>query len=107
MIKNKQVYVGLSVDILHEGHLNILNKAAKLGKVTVGLLTDEAILTYKDLPHFDFESRKKILQNFKQISKIVPQNTLDYTENLFKLKPDYVVHGDDWKKGFKKKLEHK
>ena len=103
MIKNKQVYVGLSVDILHEGHLNILNKAAKLGKVTVGLLTDEAILTYKDLPHFDFESRKKILQNFKQISKIVPQNTLDYTENLFKLKPDYVVHGDDWKKGVQKK----
>ncbi len=103
MIKNKQVYVGLSVDILHEGHLNILNKAAKLGKVTVGLLTDDAILTYKDLPHFDFESRKKILQNFKQISKIVPQNTLDYTENLFKLKPDYVVHGDDWKKGVQKK----
>ena len=106
-MKYKEVYVGLSVDILHEGHLNILNKAAKLGKVTVGLLTDEAILTYKDLPHFDFENRKKILQNFKQISKIVPQHSLDYTQNLLKLKPDYVVHGDDWKKGIQQKTRAK
>ena len=101
--KNKKVYVALSVDFLHEGHLNILKKASKYGQITVGLLTDKAVASYKALPVLDFEKRKLIVKNIKNVNKIVPQDTLDYTKNLKSIKPDYVVHGDDWKKGFQKK----
>ncbi len=102
--KNKKVYVALSVDFLHEGHLNILKTAAKYGQVIVGLLTDKAIASYKSLPVLDYEKRKVIVKNIKNVHKIVPQDTLDYTKNLKVIKPDYVVHGDDWKKGFQKKI---
>ena len=93
----KKVYVGMSADIVHPGHLNILNKANELGEVTVGVLTDEAIATYKRLPYMNYEQRAEIVSNLKQVSKVVPQKTLDYTSNLIDLKPDFVVHGDDWK----------
>ena len=102
--KNKKVYVALSVDFLHEGHLNILKTASKYGQIIVGLLTDKAIASYKTLPVLDFEKRKVIVKNIKNVYKIVPQDTLDYTKNLKSIKPDYVVHGDDWKKGFQKKI---
>jgi phosphoenolpyruvate mutase len=102
--KIKKVYVALSIDFLHEGHLNILNTAAKYGQVIVGLLTDKAIASYKSLPVLDFEKRKVIVKNIKNVHKIVPQDTLDYTKNLKVIKPDYVVHGDDWKKGFQKNI---
>jgi len=105
--KNKKVYVALSVDFLHKGHLNILKTAAKYGQVIVGLLTDKAIASYKSLPVLDFEKRKVIVGNIKNVHKIVPQETLDYTKNLKAIKPDYVVHGDDWKKGFQKKIRAK
>jgi len=94
-----QVYVGMSADIIHPGHLNIINEAAKLGPVTVGVLTDEAIASYKRLPYLSFEQRKMIVENLVGVSKVVPQETLDYVPNLKKFKPDYVVHGDDWKTG--------
>ena len=102
--KNKKVYVALSVDFLHEGHLNILKTASKYGQITVGLLTDKAIASYKSLPVLDFEKRKVIVKNIKYVNKIIPQDTLDYTKNLKIIKPDYVVHGNDWKKGFQKKI---
>ena len=101
-MKKKNCYVGLSADILHEGHINILKIANKLGDVTVGLLTDDAISSYKSIPYLNFKQRKIILQNIKYVKNVIPQNTLDYVENLKKLKPDYVVHGDDWKKGVQK-----
>ncbi len=107
MIKKKIVYVGLSADILHEGHINILNIAYKYGKVIVGLLTDEAIATYKKLPHLNFNQRKIVLKNIKYVDKVIPQTTLDYTKNLKLIKPDYVVHGDDWRKGIQKKTRDK
>lgn len=100
--KRKKIYVGLSADILHEGHINILKKAKSLGHVTVGLLTDEAITTYKKLPHLTFHQREIVLKNIKMVDKVVPQTTLDYRPNLIKYKPDFVVHGDDWKSGIQK-----
>ena len=103
MITKKKVYVGLAVDIIHEGHINILKEASKLGEVTVGLLTDEAIASYKNIPYLDFKRRKIVIQNIKYVKKVIPQNTLDYVPNLNLLKPDYVVHGDDWKYGVQKK----
>ena len=98
----KKVYIGLAADIMHEGHINILKVGYNLGEVTVGLLTDKAIATYKKLPHLTYSQRKIILENLKFVKKVIPQNTLDYRPNLKILKPDFVVHGDDWKKGIQK-----
>lgn len=94
-----KVYVGMSADLLHPGHINILKEAAKLGEVTVGLLTDSAIASYKRLPYLTYEQRKIIVENVKGVREVVPQNTLDYTENLRECRPNVVVHGDDWKSG--------
>ena len=98
----KIVYVGLSVDIIHEGHINILKTAYKFGDVIVGLLTDEAIASYKNIPYLNYERRKIIVQNIRYVKKVIPQNTLSYIPNLNLIKPDYVVYGDDWKKGVQK-----
>lgn len=103
MKKNKIAYVPLAVDILHTGHLNIINTAKKYGKVVVGLLSDSAISEYKDLPTLDYEERYKIIKSLKNVEKIIKQNTWDYSEILENLKPDFFVHGDDWKKGIQKK----
>ncbi len=99
----KKVYVGLSVDIIHEGHINILKIASKYGDVIVGLLTDEAIASYKNIPYLNYNRRKIIVQNIKYVKKVIPQNTLSYVPNLNLIRPDFVVHGDDWKKGVQKK----
>jgi len=102
MKKLKTVYVGLSADILHKGHINILKIANSYGSVCVGLLTDQAIASYKNIPYLDYEKRKIVLENIRYVKKVIPQNTLDYVENLKLIKPDYVVHGDDWKTGVQK-----
>ena len=99
----KKVYVGLAVDIIHDGHINILKTAHKYGEVIVGLLTDEAIASYKNIPYLDYKRRKIIIENIKYVKKVIPQKTLDYVPNLKIIKPHYVVHGDDWKKGIQKK----
>ena len=92
----------MSADIIHPGHLNIIKEGAKLGKVTVGVLTDKAIASYKRLPYLDYEQRKIIVENIKNVDRVIPQNTLDYVSNLLLEKPDFVVHGDDWKEGTQK-----
>ena len=102
MKKLKTVYVGLSADILHKGHINILKIANSYGSICVGLLTDQAIASYKNIPYLDYEKRKIVLENIRYVKKVIPQNTLDYVENLKLIKPDYVVHGDDWKTGVQK-----
>ena len=103
MKKNKIVYVGLSADILHTGHINILKTAKKYGDVVVGLLTDKAIASYKNIPTLNFKQREIILKNIKFVKRVMPQETLDYRPNLKKIKPHFVVHGDDWKKGVQAK----
>ncbi|MDO8676876.1 MAG: phosphoenolpyruvate mutase [Candidatus Azambacteria bacterium] len=100
--KTKVVYVAMSADLLHPGHLYNINKAKKLGRVVVGLLTDGAIASYKRVPFLTYEQRKIVIKNVKGVDAVVPQTTLDYTMNLRRLKPDYVVHGDDWKTGIQK-----
>ncbi len=99
----KKVYVGMSADLIHPGHLNILKTASELGQVSVGVLTDSAIASYKRLPYMSYEQRAEIVSNLKTVHEVLPQSTLDYTENLKALKPDYVVHGDDWKDGVQQK----
>ncbi|KXI27912.1 phosphoenolpyruvate mutase [Paraglaciecola hydrolytica] len=104
---SKVVYVGMSADLVHPGHLNILKEAAKLGSVTVGLLTDQAIASYKRVPFMEFEQRKLVIESIKGVDRVVAQTTLDYSPNLELLKPDYVVHGDDWREGVQKKTRQK
>jgi len=103
----KKVYVAMSADLIHPGHLNIISEAKKLGRVIVGLLTDNAIASYKRLPHLSFEQRKIIVENLVGVSEVIAQETLDYVPNLQKIKPDYVVHGDDWKTGTQQKTREK
>jgi phosphoenolpyruvate mutase len=100
----KIVYVPLAADILHEGHLNILRIASNYGKVIVGLLTDAAIIQYKNLPFFDYDQRFKIVSNLKFVDKVVPQDSWNYRLILNSIKPDFFVHGDDWKKGVQSKI---
>ena len=106
-MKKKIAYVTMAVDFLHEGHLNVLNKAASLGDVVVGLLTDEAVVSYKKFLNLNYQERKKLLKNFSFIKNIIPQETLDYSKNLQKIKPDFVVHGDDWKVGYQNLIRKK
>jgi len=106
-MRKKTAYVGIAGDILHKGHINILKTASKYGEVTVGLLTDKAIASYKRIPFLNYKNRELILKNLKFVNKVIPQNTLDYTENLNKIMPDFVVHGSDWKMGVQKKIRDK
>ena len=99
----KTVYIAISADILHHGHINLIKKASEYGDLIVGVLTDEAIATYKRFPVLDYEQRTFIIENINGVKKVVPQETLDYSENLKKYKPDFVFHGDDWKEGIQSK----
>ena len=101
---SKSVYVAMSADLVHPGHLNVIRKAGELGDVTIGLLTDSAIASYKRLPYMTFEQRKEVVENLKGVHRVVAQETLDYVPNLMKLKPDFVVHGDDWRQGVQKEV---
>ena len=94
----KKVYIAFSLDIIHHGHINLINNAKKYGSVTVGLLTDSAIATHKKLPLLNYIQRKKILNSISGIDKIVKQHEWDYSSNILKYKPDIMLHGDDWKK---------
>lgn len=102
-MSEKLVYVGMSADIIHPGHLNIIHEASKLGRVVVGVLTDAAIASYKRLPYLNYDQRALVVSNLKGVSEVIPQTTLDYRPNLRQLKPDYVMHGDDWKTGVQQK----
>jgi phosphoenolpyruvate mutase len=105
--KSKKVYIGMSADLIHQGHLNVIAEGCKLGQVIIGLLTDEAIASYKRLPLIAFNERKLIVENLKGVEKVVPQTSLDYVSNLKAIKPDYVVHGDDWKTGIQKEIRQR
>lgn len=107
MIDRKKVYVGMSADIIHPGHLNIIHEAQKLGYMTVGVLTDAAISSYKRLPYLNYEQRSLIVKNLKGVEEVIPQSTLDYVPNLELLRPDFVVHGDDWKEGVQKETRQR
>lgn len=99
----KTVYVGMSADIVHHGHINILDEARKHGRVIVGLLTDRAIASYKRVPLLTWEQRRIIVENLKGVDEVVPQEELDYVPNLRKYRPDVVVHGTDWREGIQQR----
>ena len=98
MVK-KTVYVGISGDFIHHGIINIIEQAACYGEVIVGCLTDAAITEFKPLPILSFQDRKRVLENIKGVSKVVAQEDWDYSFNLKEIKPDFMIHGDDWREG--------
>lgn len=89
----------MSADLIHPGHINILKKASLYGKVIVGLFSDEAISSYKKPPIMTYEQRKIVIENIKGVDEVIPQKTKDYTDNLIALKPDFMIHGTDWRNG--------
>ena len=96
---NKSIYLGMTADILHPGLIHIINEATKYGDVIIGLLTDKAIAEHKRLPYLTYEQRKEIVENIKGVARVVPQEEWSYVNNLRSLKPDFIIHGDDWKTG--------
>ena len=101
--KHKLVYAGMAADLIHHGHINLIKKARRYGKLIVGVLSDEAIISYKRKPVYNYKQRKLIFENIKGVDKVIKQKTLSYIENLNKVKPDYVIHGNDWNKGIQSK----
>ncbi|MGN1433986.1 MAG: phosphoenolpyruvate mutase [Ruminococcus sp.] len=99
---NRTVYMCCSSDIIHSGHISIIKKAAMLGKLIIGVLSDEAVASYKRFPLLPFSERKSMFENILGVSKVIEQKTLSYKDNLLAIKPDIVVHGDDWITGFQK-----
>ena len=95
----KTVYLGMIADIMHPGLINIIQKGAKYGHVIIGLFTDKAIAQHKRLPYLTYEQRKNVVENIKGVCQVVPQEEWSYAPNLRKLKPDYMIHGDDWQNG--------
>ncbi|MDR0832566.1 MAG: phosphoenolpyruvate mutase [Bacillales bacterium] len=102
-----KVYIAISSEIIHEGILNVINEGKKHGEIIIGLLTDEVIASYKRIPLFSYEKRKELFESLKGVIEVVPQNTLDYTKNLEFIKPDYVIHGDDWRNGIQQNIRQK
>ncbi len=96
---SKTVYLGMTADIMHPGLIHIIGEAAKYGDVIIGLLTDKAIAEHKRLPYLTYEQRKKVVEHIKGVKEVVPQDDWSYVNNLRRLKPDYIIHGDDWKTG--------
>lgn len=103
-VESRTVYMCFSTDIIHSGHIAIIRKAIKLGKLIIGVLSDEAVASYKRFPLLPYYERKVMFENIAGVYKVVEQKTLSYKENLQKYRPTYVVHGDDWLVGFQKPI---
>ena len=103
-IENRTVYMCFSTDIIHSGHISIIRKAEKLGRLIIGVLSDEAIASFRHFPILPFAERKVLMESIAGVYKVVPQKELSYAENLRKLRPTCVVHGDDWREGFQKPI---
>lgn len=103
-LERRTVYMCFSTDMLHSGHIALIKKAARLGKLIVGVLSDEAVISYKRFPLMPCRERMALFSNIAGVYRVVEQKTLSYRENLERLQPDFVVHGDDWKQGIQKPI---
>lgn len=103
----KKVYVAMSADIIHQGHLNVIKEAKKLGDVIVGLHSDDVIRGYWRNPIMKYDERKEVIESIKGVVEVISQDSLDQVPNLMKIRPDYVVHGDDWREGSQRELREK
>ena len=104
IVNERKVYMCFSTEFIHSGHIAIIKRARRLGKLIIGVLSDEAVASFKRFPLMPFEERKALISNIAGVEAVVEQKTLSYADNLRALKPDYVVHGDDWVSGFQKPI---
>lgn len=104
ILNNRIVYMCFSTDLVHSGHIEIIKKAQKLGRLIIGVLSDEAVVSYKRFPLLPYSERKVMFENIKGVYKVVEQKTLSYKDNLNEYQPAIVVHGDDWKYGAQKPI---
>lgn len=98
----KKVYTCFCTDVIHEGHLNIINIAKQYGEVYVGVLTDEAMIKFNRFPVIPFEERVEMVKNIEGVKEVIVQREIMYDNVINELKPDYVIHGDNWKNGYMK-----
>ena len=103
-VNERTVYMCFSTEYIHSGHVAIINKARRLGRLFIGILSDEAVASFKRFPLIPFSERKALFENLAGVERVVEQKTLSYADNLRALKPDYVVHGNDWCEGFQKPI---
>ena len=103
-LESRTVYMCFSTDMIHGGHIAIIKKAQRLGKLIIGVLSDEAVASYKRFPLMPYAERKSLVENINGVHAVVEQKELSYAENIKRLKPTYVVHGDDWREGFQKPI---
>ena len=99
-VNERTVYMCFSTEYIHSGHMAIINKARRLGRLIIGILSDEAVASFKRYPLIPYEERKALIENIAGVERVIEQKTLSYAENLRMLKPNYVVHGNDWCEGF-------
>lgn len=103
-INERTVYMCFSTEYIHSGHIAIINKAKRLGRLIIGVLSDEAVASFKRFPLIPFAERKALFENIAGVERVIVQDTLSYADNLRHLKPNYVVHGNDWSEGFQKPI---
>ena len=101
-IESRTVYIGFATEVLHAGHISLIKKAQKLGRLIIGVLSDEAVASYRRFPLVSYADRKAMFESLSGVYKVVEQRTVSHRENLERYKPDIVVHGDDWRTGFQK-----
>ncbi len=104
---DKTVFMSFSGDIIHHGHINIIEEGSKFGKVIIGLYTDEVIKSYKREPINSYENRKKVIEQIKNVFQVIKLNDFDYSNIARELKPNFIIHGDDWKNGPQKVIREK
>lgn len=104
MTNKKTVYMCFSTDIIHSGHIQIIRKAEKLGNLVIGVMSDEVVASYKRFPMIPFEERKIMFENIAGVSKVIEQKNISYKDVIEELKPDIIVHGDDWRQGVQKEI---
>ena len=95
-MSEKKVYTCFCTDIIHEGHLNIINKAKELGSVTVGVLCDAEMVRYNRFPQKTVEEKIEMIKAIPGVDNVIVQNHIMYDEVVKELRPDYIVHGNNW-----------
>lgn len=95
----KTVYACFTTDVIHEGHMNIIHEAKKYGKVIAGVLSDEAMVRFERFPTISFEKRMELIRSIPEVDQVIEQKDVMYDEVIEKIRPDYVIHGDNWKEG--------
>ena len=103
-VNERTVYMCFSTEYIHSGHVAIINKARRLGRLIIGILSDEAVASFKRFPLIPYGERKALIENIAGVERVIEQKTLSYADTLRALKPDYVVHGNDWCEGFQKPI---